>query len=226
MPSAMPLTLSDLQARAPAAPQVVAKMRDSHHQLARLVADGQKVIDIALITGYSPEHIHRLESDPAFQELVAHYKSVVEVKYINMHERIAGLGSDTIQEIHERLRDKPDEFTISGLTELAKLTLDRSGFGPTKTVNQNSISAQVTPDDLARIRAAHSSGGVRQIGQKTAETIPPKAPDRLDESDIIDLTPVVHTESETERVEGPGHPVRENLREIGPARVRPGPSLS
>lgn len=221
MPSAIPLTLEDLQAKAPQAPQVVQKIRDSHHQLARLVAEGQKVVEISLITGYSPEHIHRLEGDPAFQELVVHYKSVIEVKYINVHERISGLASDTIQEIHARLREAPGDFTVASLTELAKVTLDRSGFGPQKTINQNTISAQVTPDDLARIRAQRTQGEVRQIGQKDnrGSSLPaldqtPSAPDPgPDILPPLDLAPGGNSEVPAPGLAGRGDQVREEVRE-------------
>lgn len=210
MATALPLTLKDLEAQAPKAPQVVQKIKDTHHQLARLVAEGRKIVEISEITGYSPGHIRQLEADPAFQELIVHYKAVVNEKFSYVQERIAGLASDTLQEIHTRLNEDPAAFSVASLTELAKVTLDRSGFGPTKTVNSTSISAQVTADDLARIRAQRTSGGVRQIGQKEKPiSAPDPGPDLLP---VIDATPSVNSEVPAAGLEGGGHQVREEVR--------------
>lgn len=227
MPSALPLTLKDLEAQAPKSPKVVAKIRDSHHQLARLVAEGQKIVEISFVSGYSPGHINRLMADPAFQELVTHYQGVVEEKYLSVHERISALATDTIQEIRSRLDEEPDSFTIASLTEIAKVTLDRSGFGPQKTINQTTITAQVTSDDLARIRAQKSQGGVRQVGQKTQSAPDDQAANRgAQELPVIDLAPVVHPQGPALRLAGEGHTVREEVRGAGPDGVRPDKNLS
>lgn len=227
LPSALPLSLDDLEASVPRAPQVVNRIRDSHHQLARLVAEGVKHVEISFITGYSTSHISILQNDPAFQELVEHYRSVAGAKFEALHERIASLGTDTIQEIHNRLNEKPDDFSVSALTELAKLTLDRSGFGPTKTVNQTSITAQVTAADLQRIRGQKTKGEVRQIGQKKANE---KAPDaeRVEGHSslpVIDHTPLLDPEVSLAGLEGRGDQVREEVRSQDADRVSPGPSL-
>ena len=222
--SALPLTLKDLEGIAPAKTGVVDKMRDSHHQLARLLAEGQKVVDISFTTGYSAVHISRLQGDPAFQELVNHYRDVVEVKYVNVHERISALAVDTVQEIHERLREQPDDFTVAGLTELAKLTLDRSGFGPTKTVNSTSVTAQVTPDDLARIRAQRTQGSVKQIGKEKIQA-PLAAPsNRAVELPVIDFSPSDNPQVTLEGLESRGDKVREEIRQEDAGGVREGPS--
>lgn len=223
MSSALPLTLADLEAQAPKSPKVVAKIRDSHHQLARLVAEGQKVVDISFTTGYTPGHINRLMADPAFQELVSHYKDVVQEKYLNVHERISALATDTIQEIRSRLDENPEDFTVAALTELAKVTLDRSGFGPQKTINSTSLTAQVTPDDLARIRAQKTLGGVRQVGQKENST-PLAAPDSgTPLLPVIDGKAAVHSEVEAEGKQSRGDQVREEVRKTDASGLGPDP---
>jgi len=223
---AMPLTLADLESKAPApkAAEVVASIRNSHHLLARMVAEGRKSGDIQAITGYSGTHISRLSADPAFIELVEHYKNSVQAEYVSVHAQIAELGGDVVQEIRERLHTAPEEFTVAQLNDLAKTMLDRSGHGPTKTVNSTAVSVQVTSNDLARIRAQAQAqkGEVKRIGGNT-DPVPetPASPDRgIDISGTIDLTPLVHSEAEQKGITGPGNSLREVGGQVTPDRVR------
>lgn len=206
---AFPLTLADIEARAPApqAAEVVQRIRNSHHGLARLIAEGRKSGDIQAITGYSAGHISRLSADPAFIELVEHYRTSINAEYVSVHAQLAGLAADTVQELHERLREKPDEFTVAQLTEMAKAVLDRSGFGPTKTVNNNNLNAQVGPEMLASVReqARQQRGEIKRIGQETSS--PPHL--GSDTRPVIDGKAIVHSEVSAPREQSAGHPVRE-----------------
>ena len=119
----------------------IAKLRHSHHMLARLLAEGRPNSEAALVTGYSPSRISILKNDPAFKELIEYYKGQVEQQYVNVHERLAALGLSTIDELAERLEANPDDFTARELMELAALTLDRAGHGPTA---KTQVSGAVT----------------------------------------------------------------------------------
>ncbi|OYW77710.1 MAG: hypothetical protein B7Z37_03205 [Verrucomicrobia bacterium 12-59-8] len=211
--SAMPLTLADLEdSSAPAKPSVVARLRDSHHGLARLIAEGRPRVEVSSISGYDPSYISRMEADPAFQELIEHYRNVAQAEYSHVHSRMADLASDTVQEIHQRLIEKPDEFSPSQLNDIAKTMLDRVGLGPTKTINTNNLNASVTPEILARVRSAQQQRGeVQKIGQENkAITQADRGPDSRP---VIDGEAVVYPEIPLTRIEGGGAEVREALRE-------------
>lgn len=104
----------------------LARLRASHHFLARLLAEGRRPGECSLMTGYSPSRISILQNDPAFMDLVAYYKEAAEVKYLDVHERLASLGMATLDELQERLEEQPDGFKNRELLELAEFALDRS----------------------------------------------------------------------------------------------------
>lgn len=104
----------------------IAKLRNSHHMLARLLAEGRRNGECSLMTGYSPSRISILQHDPAFQDLLAYYKANTEAKYLDVHERLATLGLATIDELQERLEDNPDGFSNKDMLALAEFALDRS----------------------------------------------------------------------------------------------------
>ena len=108
----------------------LAKLRHTHHMLARLIAEGRPGVECSAITGYSQSRISILKHDPAFEELVEYYKGQAEAKYLDVHERLAGLGIDTIEELQDRLASEPEKFSARELMELAELTLDRSVAPP------------------------------------------------------------------------------------------------
>lgn len=110
--------------------QPLQRLRHTHHMLARLIAEGRPGVECSMITGYCQSRISILQKDPAFQELVSYYAQQTEAKYLDVHERLAALGIDTIEELHERLHTEPGKISTRELMELAELTLDRSVAPP------------------------------------------------------------------------------------------------
>ena len=115
-----------------ARPQMLKELRYSHHRLAELLAAGTERADAALITGYSVATVHRLATaDPAFTELVKHYQTTRELRFVEVIERMKTLGLTTLEEIQARLEEAPEKFSARELMELAELTLikGRQGVG-------------------------------------------------------------------------------------------------
>lgn len=112
---------------------IIQRLKTSHHHLARLLAEGRSQAECHLITGYSISRISLLRDDPAFQELEAYYAAQVREAYVNVHERLASLGLDVLEELQERLEAKPESFSHKELESLLGTTLDRAGFGPKST---------------------------------------------------------------------------------------------
>src|SRR3990167_2042996 len=112
------------------------KIRDSHHALAQAIAGGRKHVEISQETGYSQSRISILLRDPAFGELVAHYREKKAAVFVDTQRRLKALLDDTVAELHERV-EEPD-ISTGELLEIAKFSADRAGFGPTaKTINLN-----------------------------------------------------------------------------------------
>jgi hypothetical protein len=156
----------DLESATP----ILKSIKSSHHMLARCLADGKSGEEAAIITGYSTSRISILQLDPAFKQLVAYYKQQVERCFVNVYERLAALGIDSIEELQKRLDEEPENFTLSQLMDLAELTLDRSGSGPTsKTQNLVALvdarQLDIIKDEIKR----------REIGTITQVDSGPKA---------------------------------------------------
>lgn len=166
---------------------LIQKLRAPHHTLARLVAEGKSHPECSAITGYGVEYVSMLERDPAFRELVAYYKEQVSAAYINVHERLAVLGTTAMEILQERLTDDAQvaKLSVGALREIMNDALDRSvapskvnqgGFGPggqqdlPRAININFVSAAPLP---------HTGQVLPQAGQGGNGRLPA----------MIDLTP-------------------------------------
>jgi len=111
------------------APQIV-MLRERHHAIARLIAEGKKPGEAALLCRYSQSRVSILLDDPAFQELVAHYRGVINAEFVDFQKKLAELGVDAAMILQERLEEKPDEISDALLLQLIQVSADRTGNGP------------------------------------------------------------------------------------------------
>jgi hypothetical protein len=123
-------------------PFLIKKLRDSHHLLARCVAMGWSLREIAEKTGYSYSRVSILKSDPTFAELVDVYRTKLEdIRDMAARDyflQLSALHGDVIEEIHDRLLDAPELISTGTALDIAKFTSDRVGLGPThKSQNVN-----------------------------------------------------------------------------------------
>lgn len=134
------------------------RLRHSHHELARLLAEGRPAVEVCAITGKSQSWVSTLQRDPAFAELVEYYRVQKDAVYMDVHARLAGLGTDAINELQHRLDTDPEGLRVREVLEIAQLALDRSvappkggtnnGGGPgngTAAVQVNVSFVQPTP---------------------------------------------------------------------------------
>lgn len=148
-------------------------LRQSHHTLARLLAQGAGTNEASAVLGMAPSRISVLKSDPTFKELLQYYTDMEKEQYTvaraNMHERLAALGFDAMETLHERLEEAPETFDLKTLISVVELTADRTGFGKTATVDhrhEHSLSAET----LERIKAA-SLGGGSQVSETDRQAL-------------------------------------------------------
>lgn len=131
------------------APQVQ-RLRDRHHSLARCLAQGMSNNEASAVTGYDPSRISILLSSPDFKDLVAHYRKVEDSLLGEFVDRATTLTLTAMNELQERLEDKPESLGEGMLLEVAKSFADRTGHAPiTKNLN---INANVNLGD--RLQAA------------------------------------------------------------------------
>lgn len=105
------------------------RIRASHHKMAQLLAQGHKPQEVSQITGITKSRLATLaNTDPAFQELVEHYRTISEVKFADVIERMRILGLDTIEELHDRLLNDPESFSKKDLLAITEMMLVKSGI--------------------------------------------------------------------------------------------------
>lgn len=155
--------LASLAAPKGSKPPALQRIRDSHHQIARLLASGLRPMEVCAATGYSASRLSILQNDPAFQELITFYRDdyadASKEVFVDAQRRMTAFVLDGLQELHERLLETPDEFTVTSLTEAVKTFADRSGNGPT------SKSVNINIDYSERLKAARLRAGTVIEGQ-------------------------------------------------------------
>ncbi len=101
-------------------------LRYNHHLLAKAVASGKSLLECSRLCGLSVPRISDLKNDPAFQELVSFYAEELNEVYVDVHQRMAALGTSVLEELAERFEADPDKFTKRELMELFTTMADRS----------------------------------------------------------------------------------------------------
>lgn len=159
----------------------IARIRDRHHTIARMVAREMPDERICYIMGMTPQSLDLLKDQtPAFQELVHYYKgrpdkiAVVE-EYLDQKARIARLAQ---LEIHDRLIEEPEKVSLSELLRVTSDFDDRTGFSK-QSVNVNvnlDLAARLEHQRRTRQRSlagAGDGGGALSPPVPSADSAPP-----------------------------------------------------
>lgn len=161
------LTQADLMlvGTGPTRPTTLKKLRDSHHAVARLIAEGKTNAEIGTETGYGQSRISTLKGDPAFQELIASYRKDVDaaksVAFAGTLEKMSTIHNDFLDELQDRLDTQPETMSTDTILDAVKLLADRTGFGAqSRTMNVNVNVDLAERIALGRQRAARASGPV------------------------------------------------------------------
>lgn len=146
------LTEADWLAPRGAKPAPLKALRYSHHQLARLLAEGVRPGEAAALSGYCASRISILQQDPAFQELISFYAGRKDEILVDVAGRLKSLTLDALDALQERLTEEPERVETSELRLIAAEGLDRIGFGKTsKSVN---VSFAMTSEEINELRSA------------------------------------------------------------------------
>lgn len=151
-----PLTEGDLESlRQPSSGNRLAKIRDSHHMICRLMASGLKLWEVAQRTGFSVARLSVLAKDPSIIELIAHYRNMVTESWA---ENMDSITEDNLaalriasRQIRDQLEDADESNEVIPLKTLIAIkadAADRFGYGK-KTHNTN-----INVDFAANLEAA------------------------------------------------------------------------
>lgn len=138
--------------------QRLEKVTQRHHGLAKLLANGTRPGDAALIMGYSSATVTLLQEDPTFADLVRFYTDNIDAAYQAMNAQLAGVGQEALDELQRRLETEPQELGAAFLLDVVVKTADRTGNGPasktTAEVNVNFGIADKMAAARKRVREA------------------------------------------------------------------------
>lgn len=132
------LALLASEREVPSVPPLIAKLRDRHHALARLLAQGMTDGEASAVTGYDPSRIAILKRDPSFRALMADKATIEDALQADFMERATLLSLTAVNNLQERLENDADPLPASMELEIAKFAADRTGHAPVqKTFNVN-----------------------------------------------------------------------------------------
>jgi hypothetical protein len=173
------LSRSDLTVLAQPRPRDGIKaLRDNHHRVARALAQGMNNTDVALTCGISVGRVHMLKVDPAVQELVLHYRSMLTAEWLKEADPVIDFLRSNSLKAAAMISDKldaaaeNDEFLPTrDLLGIAELGFDRTGYGK---VNKN---VNVNVDFAANLEAARKrTAAARPSRQIEASALRPQSP--------------------------------------------------
>lgn len=147
-----PLTREDLaclREKRPG-PPAVQQLRDTHHRVARLVASGLRLDEVVERSGYSYQRVTTLTKDPAFQELVAKYRSVVDAAFERQQDHYMQIVTGNMLKAEVMISDKLDDAIESGetlptrdLLAISRDAADRFGYGKKSFVTHDNLGSQL-----------------------------------------------------------------------------------
>lgn len=155
------LVRDDLEVlREPRAKNTVAKLRDPHHRVARLIASGLRRGEVVARSGYSYQRVFLLEADPSFQELVAQYRKEVTQAWLDGVDDFYELATSNMLKAERQIAEKLEEADEKGellptrdLIAISRDAADRFGYGK-KSTNLN-----VNVDFAAKLEQAIKRSG-------------------------------------------------------------------
>jgi hypothetical protein len=110
----MPSDLDDLDKIAER-PSSIKRIRDHHHYIARLIAQGRRTTEVAREVGYSISRVSILKGDPAFRQLVemyrVNYDKIDQIEYADVKKKAALLLANSIDHRNDQYEEDPDSIT-------------------------------------------------------------------------------------------------------------------
>jgi hypothetical protein len=176
------LTREDLTLLAEVRPKTqLQSLRDNHHRVARAVASGVDNATSARLCGITIARVSQLRQDPAFNDLVAHYRAMLTADWTEAQDTVTEfLGSvrtKSLAMLEDKLcaaADNNEFLPTRELVAMAELGLDRTGYGKVnKNINVNvDFAAQLEAARNRSSRARDITPVVRTVGH----SVPPSSP--------------------------------------------------
>lgn len=131
------------------------KLRDSHHNIARLLASGLRPGQAALAAGYSQARVSVLLADPTFQNLIAEYRRAFTEKAVDAYGGYLEDATAVLSMSTRMIRDQLEEADEIGKpVPMAALRDNVVEFGDRLGFAKKSVNLNVNVDLGDRLAAA------------------------------------------------------------------------
>ena len=153
---------------------VIQKLRSVHHHQAKLIAEGKKLVDIAVEVGCTTQRLVQLQNDPTFAELVLYYRDQITTANIDIAQRVQAkildVGEMAVNELHDRLENDETRrrMPVGEVRKMAEFAMDRTVAPPKQAMNAAPPPSSVT---------INFGTSVRQVDIKAENTIDGTAED-------------------------------------------------
>jgi hypothetical protein len=117
----------------------IERLSSRHHSIAKAIAAGAKTSEVAAQFGLTPSRVSVLKADGTFNDLIEFYRAKGDMIFEMVHERMAGVSFDSLEELSARLTD-PDivgEIETETLLKIVQVLADRTGHAPKRVEEKN-----------------------------------------------------------------------------------------
>ena len=134
------------------------RLKESHHTVARLVATGIELSQVAALTGYSYNRVHQLTQAPAMVALIAHYRARIDETFVASVDAYYDLATRNMiaaeRHIADHISDLDTEgelLTLKDAIAISRDAADRFGYGKKQTnLNVNADFAALLEKAIQR----------------------------------------------------------------------------
>lgn len=162
---------------------VVERLRSHHHRIARLDAAGLPPHEICEIAGIGNNRLFTLRRSPAYQELVAQYRNVVNAAFEASQDEYARAAMRNMVRAEQQIEDHLDEAEATGellpvktLLAISEGRADRFGYPKGSVVAKINVGNQLE-------RAMVRSGRTITVDAKAhSPALAPRGPSNSPES--------------------------------------------
>jgi hypothetical protein len=174
------LTVDDLAClRTKRTVPVVARFRDPHHKLARLIAMGIRPKTAAEECGFSIARVYTLHSDPSFMDLVAKYRNDVTEEWKDEAREVyaseAAVKTKALRTIAEHFEKAEEENELVPLDKALRVYADLADrVGPQKKSTVTNVNIDFAKN-LERARQLRDASRAQIIDVEATTIAPPEA---------------------------------------------------
>jgi hypothetical protein len=171
----------------------VQKLRSSHHEIARLSAQGFTGVEVAGLTGYTKERVGQLLNSPAMVELVAIYRERRADAQQEQFDAYLMLKTNNMiaaeRHIADHIADLDDSNELLPVKTALAISADgadRTGYGKRQTVNVNHDFAAALEKAIARSGKIVDVTPTPSVPRHLSSQAPPPASSRNSEPEAAE----------------------------------------